>query len=381
MSSNDPIYLNNAAQGFPLCEPALQAHSACLREVPTGARHSHGVSKVEIARREIANSLGLPSDSVFFQPSVTYGVNAVVRGLASQSLEMVVDNRAHNSVLRAAVNTPGVVLQVANLHRLDESTDFPALEACLGKNTALVALTAVSNVTGTIYDIGTIIRRIRRLRPDIAVFVDAAQAVGMTDLAPSLEADFVVFGAAKYLHSIPGAAVLIARRPLIPTVFGGTGTYSAISRVQDLPMAPLEVGTLNEPAIISMSAAWQDWLANRELYSQRHTELAERLLSGATRTPGIRILGCLAPSARIPLIAFAPERGDVEKDWIPFLESQHIFARGGLHCSPTVHEEHGLLNGGSLRLSASRFTKPTDIDMAWEAISDFTGALAELDSP
>jgi len=193
---------------------------------------------VEAARRNFATSLGVVPDHVVFQPSVTYGVNAAIRGSLGAGAHVVVDNRAHNCVLRTVANAPGITFTVSPLHALDDSLHLPALEHALTPATRLVALTAVSNVTGSIYDVGTAVRMIRRIRPDVGILVDAAQAAGMADLGPSLEADFVVFGSYKYLHGVPGAAVLVARHPLRPTVFGGTGTSSATLRVEDLPTPP-----------------------------------------------------------------------------------------------------------------------------------------------
>ncbi|MCE9531288.1 MAG: aminotransferase class V-fold PLP-dependent enzyme [Planctomycetes bacterium] len=380
MTRTNLIYLNNATLGFPVCPAAEEAFIQSLHSAPTDIRHSRRGSSVEQSRRRLAASMGVESEQVVFQPSVTYGINAVIRGTLVPDAHVVVDNRAHNSILRTLANTPGTLFTIARLHTLDESLNLPALENAFKRETRMVALTAVSNVTGSVYDVGSIIRHIRRIRPDVTILVDAAQAAGLVDLGPSLEADFTVFGAYKYLHALPGVAVLVARRPLLPFIFGGTGTNSATLRVEDLPNAPLEVGTPNEPAVAALTAAWEDASDHRTQYRERNRELAYHLLVGATRTRGVRVLGRPANAERIAILGLVTECGHVERDWVPYLESQGIIVRGGLHCSPSIHEDHCLLAGGTLRLSASRFTATSDIDAAWDAIGDFASSLAALET-
>lgn len=373
-------YLNNAAHGFPTSPLAIETFCSVLSSVPTGARQS-SASRVEEARARAAGLLDCSTDQVAFSPSATIGINQVIAGFLRAGDHCVVDNRSHNAVLRAVANQPGVSFDVAGLYDADDRARVEVLTRQLRPETRLVCLDHVSNVTGSIYDVGQVIRSVREQGPEVAVLVDASQSAGLLDLRDLGGADFVVFGAHKYLHGIPGAAILVRRRPLRPIFFGGTGTHSAIIRIEDLPGPPLEVGTDNEPAVCALVRCMEAAAAELEERRSRNEELTAYLWSRLSAFPELRPIGRPPGRDRIGVVAVLPELGDPQLEWVPFLASQGIVVRGGLHCAPTIHEELGVLDSGTLRVSVGHYTTREDIDQLVAAMADFLEALRVVGLP
>ncbi|MBD9490505.1 aminotransferase class V-fold PLP-dependent enzyme [Ensifer sp. ENS11] len=370
------VYLNNATTGYPKSTAAVEAYSATLQSVPSDVRHS-AEPAIEVARTQIASLLGVDYAHLFFLSDATLALNAVIRGYLCPGDHCVTDNRSHNAVLRTLNGMPGLTWQIARIQNRVEELDLSALDTI--DHPKLVCLTHTSNVTGSIYDVAKVITYIRRRFPAAAVLVDASQSVGFCGIDDLHEADFIVFPAHKHLHSLPGAAVLVARRKLAPFILGGTGSNSADMALGGGSTNFVEVGTPNLPAILALKAALQEQHNAGDEIRIRVEHLTEVLWSGLHSIRGIQLLGRSPHDRRSGVVACGLP-GSPEADWIPFLRSQNIVARGGLHCAPTIHEEFGLARVGTLRFSISRFTQEDEIRLALEAVEVFSKfILAEKD--
>lgn len=321
----------------------------------------------------MASVLGTAASSIVFCASATVGLNQAIQGTLSSADHCVVDNRAHNAILRTLANT-GVPFDIADLYDIEDILSLEEIIGAMRPNTRLACLTHVSNVTGSIFPVAAIIRAIRIARPDVAVLVDSSQAAGLVDLQPATQADFVVFSGHKYLHGVPGAAVLVANRKYRPLIFGGTGSHSATLLIEDLPNAPVEVGTFNESAISSLAAVMKEAYETLSERQQIVDKLTVTLWAGLKEMP-LRLLGRPPGGDRIGVIAMQPALGNPETDWVPYLHSQGIVARGGLHCAPSVHQQFGLTIGGTLRVSVSIFNTTEDVAEFLSAARDFLTAL------
>lgn len=173
------VYLNNATTGYPKAISAVEAYSAALQSIPSDVRHS-AEPQIELVRGRIGSLLGVDHTHLFFLSDATLALNAVIRGYVGAGDHCVTDNRSHNAVLRTLNGIPGVSWQVARVHDLHEEPDFSFLDVI--DEPKLVCLTHTSNVTGSVYDVTTLIRRIRSRFPKAAVLVDASQSVGFAPL-------------------------------------------------------------------------------------------------------------------------------------------------------------------------------------------------------
>lgn len=368
------IYLNNAAQGYPISSTALDAFMQVANSPPTGARHSV-VSRVELARETVTRILQLRDAQITFGSNATHSINTAIQGFMVSGGHCIVDNRSHNSVLRCLTNRPDLSHTLVALHGLNETLDISALLDAICHETRLVCINHVSNVTGSVYDVGLIIQAVRDLRQDVAILVDASQSAGLIDLNDALEADFIVFPGHKHLHSLPGSSVLISRQALRPYIFGGTGTESAVLDVSKLSPPPLEVGTLNEPAVHAFAQALAEAVSVRSSTRQHDISLTGYFLERLKEVPEFKLIGRDAAPDRIGVVSLSPSLGHPELDWVPFLSDADIVVRGGLHCAPSIHDQFELVNGGTLRVSISKFNTTDDIDQFIDVSKDFFHSL------
>ena len=109
-----------------------------------------------------------------------------------------------------------------------------ALDTLLGERTKLVAVTAVSNVLGTINPVAEIIRRAHEA--GAVVLVDGAQSVPhqKTDVQ-ALDCDFLAFSGHKMLGP-SGVGVLYGKRELLEAMPPFLGGGSMIRRVYARPL-------------------------------------------------------------------------------------------------------------------------------------------------
>lgn len=366
-------YLNNATTSFPKTASALSAFVSSCEVIPLDVRHTakEGASVPRLKER-CAQLLGVESSEIFFPADATLGINFVIQGILAEGGYCVTDNRPHNAVLRTLSNLKSVKFDIMELHNVDDSINLDTLQSYNIQNASLCCLTHASNVNGSIYDMDAVIGEIRTMAPDTPILIDASQSAGVVDIKPVIGlADFIVFPGHKYLHSVPGASVLIAKRPLKPFVFGGTGSNSSEAIQLSGGEHVVEVGTPNIPAIEALVAALEEADRNLDKYNSviasHMTDIWERL-SGVSQ---INLIGKMSAADKTAIIAFSSDRFSPEGAWVPFLAAQGVIVRGGLHCAPIQHKQLGLERSGTVRLSVSRFTEKREIDLSVDAIHEF----------
>ncbi len=208
-----------------------------------------------------------------------------------------------------------------------------------------MAITAVSNVLGTINPLPTIIERAHAA--GALVLVDAAQSVPhqKTDVQ-ALGADFLAFSGHKMLGPT-GVGVLYGRRELLEAMPPFLGGGSMISRVTtagfepaELP-AKFEAGTPPIVSAIGLGAAI-DYLAaigieRIHAHEQALCQQAHQVLSSIN---GVRILGP-GPQHTAGIISFTLERIHAH-DIAQLLDRHGIAVRAGHHCAMPLHKRLGL---------------------------------------
>lgn len=338
-----------------------------VAEPPRDLRHTpFGQADLPNARVRAGKLLRCRPAEIAFLPDATTGLNAAIRGLLFEGATAITDNRPHNAVTRTLRALPGVDWSILPLYSAEEAVDLRVIDD-VPSDLALVCLTHVSNVTGAVYPMGEVIAAFRRRCPDAAILVDAAQSAGVIELQELSGADFVVLSGHKHLHSVSGAAILVARRKIPPLLYGGTGVDSKnLLVVSDDSNFP-EVGTPNIAAVMALVAALDEWSAGAGAIRSTVQDRRSQLLHAVRDIPLLRPLD-FSGHAYTGILSMAVGRGAPESEWVPFLRHNGLIARGGLHCAPVQHEQLGLLHAGTLRLSASRYTTEDEIEAAAELL-------------
>ena len=237
------------------------------------------------------------------------------------------------------------------------------LDRLLSERTRLVAITAVSNVLGTINPIREIVQRAHRA--GALVLIDAAQSVPhMPTDVRDLDADFLVFSGHKMLGP-SGVGILYGKEALLDAMPPFLGGGSMIRRVlldrfeaADLP-AKFEAGTPPIVPAIGLGAAIQYLgaigLERIARYEQRLTQQAHQVLEAIG---GVRFLGP-GPADKAGIVSFTVA-GVHAHDVAQLLDRQGIAIRAGHHCTMPLHKRLGIQ--ASARASFYFYNTPEEID-------------------
>lgn len=243
------------------------------------------------------------------------------------------------------------------------------LDSLLTDRTRLVAVTAVSNVLGTINPLDQIIAKAHAT--GALVLVDAAQSVPHhgTDVQ-ALDADFLAFSGHKMLGP-SGVGVLYGRERLLDAMPPFLGGGSMIRRVRldgfqpaDLP-AKFEAGTPPIVPAIGLGAAI-DYLLEIGLdkiaqYERILTERAHAVLSEAG---GVTLLGP-APEKKSGIVSFVVQ-GVHAHDVAQLMDRQGIAVRAGHHCTMPLHKR--LAVSASTRASFYFYNTLDEVDQLGQGL-------------
>jgi cysteine desulfurase/selenocysteine lyase len=263
----------------------------------------------------------------------------------------------------------GVVLRFIELAN-DAQLDLDSLEELMSPRVRLVAVTAMSNVTGTIPPL----RRIIGLAHahGARVLIDAAQSLAHHRLDVSrLDADFVAFSGHK-MYGPTGIGVLYGKRELLeemPPVVGGGSMVVRVDRQgaewNEIPWK-FEAGTPPIAEAIGLGAAI-DYLGQ---YPHKDVDAHERgLLRYAhdvlSRIDGLRILGPTSLDHKGTIVGFILENTHPH-DLAQLLDRHGIAIRAGHHCAMPLHTRLGI--PASARASFSLYNTRSEVEHLAQAI-------------
>ncbi len=244
--------------------------------------------------------------------------------------------------------------------------DPKGLEKLITRKTTLLAITAVSNVLGTIVPVKEIVRKAKSLNPHVLVLVDAAQAVPHTKVDVSdWQADFVAFSSHKMLGPT-GVGVLWGKYELLermkPFMFGGEMIEEVHegTTVFKPPPHKFEAGTPHIAGVIGFGAA-VDYLSRIGMAAVRAHEKAVTTyaLKMVSSIRGVTVIGPEDPESRAGVVSFTV-KGIHPHDVAQVLDEDNICVRVGYHCAQPLHEF--LKIGPTVRASFYVYTTKSDID-------------------
>lgn len=335
---------------------------------------------MEAARAKTASFVGVSDpDEVVFTKNATEGLNLIARSWGAANLSagdaVVLSQLEHHAnivpwqqlaaerdlEIRWIPLTPDGQLDLTDLDRLLEGTK-------------LLAVTAMSNVVGTITPVRELADRAHAAGALIAV--DGCQSVPHvpTDVA-ELDADFLAFSGHK-MCGPTGVGVVWGRRELLeamPPFLGGGGMILDV-RLDGFTPAELphkfEAGTPPIAEIVGLGAA-VDYLEGLGMDAvRRHEiELTEYALTSLTERFGdrITIYGPQDPELRGGAMSF----GFAEihpHDLSQVLDQHGVCVRPGHHCAKPLMRVLGV--GATARASWYVYNDTSDIDALADALED-----------
>ncbi len=365
------IYFDNSSTTFFKPPEVINSVAATMKYLSVNAGRSGHAMAIKAAtalnntRTLAAEFFGSEPERTIFTYGCTDSLNLAIFGSVKRGGHVITTAFEHNSVLRPlySLSRDGQIeLTVIYPNENGEISGEKILNA-IKRNTYLVAMNSVSNVTGYRLPVEFVGNALKGSK--ILFLVDGAQSAGYVKYDYSLF-DMYSIAPHKGLHAPQGIGLLTLsdKAELRPTRLGGTGTMSQ-NTVQpaDLPEA-LESGTLPLPNIIGLFASLcytkRDGNANAEKISMLGSYMFSRLKSLRGVTVYTR-----DPSAGI--IAFNYGKlGSAE--CADKLDKFGFCLRSGLHCAPLLHKSYGTLNKGMVRASLGMDNTFSEVDVFIEAM-------------
>ena len=379
--------MDNAATSFPKPPAVMDAMVRYARDLGASAGRGAYAEAVETGAmisecRRRLNRLfhGENADHFVFTLNCTDGLNLAIKGLVDprNSNHSICTHIDHNSILRPlnALQDQGWLEQTRV--PVDSKTGLvdPAdIRKAIRPDTRLIAITHVSNVTGTVQPIREIGKIARE--HDVPFIVDAAQSAG--HLAIDVQADGIDMLAApghKGLLGPLGTAFLYIRpgieKNLRTIKEGGTGSVSESDRQPDFLPDKYEPGSHNAIGIIGLSEGVK-WIAEQSIdkLAARDTDLVRTFLEGISNVEGLTSYGPPGVKNRIGVFSVRIDGYDPH-ELSAILESQFgILTRSGIHCAPLAHAAIGTAErGGTTRFSFGPFLSPQDVKYATDALAE-----------
>jgi cysteine desulfurase family protein len=329
---------------------------------------------------------GQTCDHFIFTLNCTDSLNLAIKGLVDPGKKnhAICTHIDHNSILRPLNDLSDTLGLQQTRVPVDSTTglvDPHDIAKSIQKTTRFIALTHVSNVTGTVQpirEIGAIARA-----HGIPFIVDAAQSAG--HVAIDLQADNIDLLAApghKSLLGPLGTGILYIRpgieKALRPLRQGGTGSLSEQDRQPDFLPDKYESGSHNAIGIIGLCEG-VNWILQHgmERIAAHDRQLTSAFLDGLADIQGLRCFGPPSIKDRIGVFSIRIDGLDPH-ELSAILEANYgILTRPGLHCAPLAHQAIGTAHtGGTTRFSFGPFLCPQDVTFATDALAQIAMTLS-----
>ncbi len=381
VNGNALIYLDSAATAqkpAQVIEAIVRFYREANANVHRGlyALSVEATELYENARKRVAALIGAQPDEVIFTRGTTESLNLLAYSLGEarvregdEILVTVMEHHANLIPWQELARRRGAVLSAVGITP-DGELDMDDFRRKLSSRTAIVAVTHVSNVLGTINPIPEISQEAHRV--GALVVVDAAQSIPHLPVdVKELGCDFLAFSGHKMLGPT-GIGILWGKRELLeempPFLTGGEMIREVwIDRAtwNDLPYK-FEAGTPPIAQAVGLGAA-VEYLAGLGMDEvRRHEEeLTGLLLEGLRTRDYVEVYGPHDPRKRGGVVAFNL-RGIHPHDVATLLDQEGIAIRAGHHCAQPLHRLLGI--SASCRASVYVYNTSEEIELFLAAL-------------
>jgi len=325
-------------------------------------------------RCEAAALFGLRDpERVILTGNATHALNIAIKGLVTPGGDVLASGLEHNAVMRPfeKLKSAGVTVRIADTPIFDPEAALTSFRREIErKRPDLVVCIHVSNVFGCELPV----REIDALCAgyDVPLVIDASQSAGILhlDVGNFSSRVYVCMPGHKGLYGPQGTGLLVCADGELPTLLeGGTGSNSTILDMPDFLPDRLEAGTQNSHGAAGLREGIhfvrEKGLAGIERSAH---SLIKRTADGLRTLPGVTVHLPEGIGPPPGLLSFTVE-GKLPEDVADLLATRGIAVRAGMLCAPAAHRTAGTTQG-TVRLSVSAYTKPSDVDALVEGVGD-----------
>ena len=315
-------------------------------------------------------------EEIIFTKNATEAINLVASSFGQQNIdegdEIIITELEHHSnyvpwhFLR---ETKKANIKFAPINE-DGDVKIDELKKLITSKTKIIAVTHLSNVTGTIVPVKEIVEIAHK--KNIPVLVDGCQSaphisVDVTDL----DCDFYTFSAHK-VYGPTGVGILYAKKKWLerlPPYIGGGAMISEVQK-NKITYAPLpekyEAGTMPTAEVITFNESIKFMESIGKDNLMRHEkEITNYALEKLKKINSIKIVG--NPKNKAGVIAFTM-KGIHPHDIATILDEDGVAIRAGHHCCQILHEKMNLT--ATARASIGVYNTKDDIDVLYNAIKN-----------
>lgn len=315
-------------------------------------------------------------EEMVFTKNTTESINLVAYGLGVNELgpgdEIVTTVMEHHAMLvtwQQVARKTGAELKYIETTD-DGHLDLEHAKEQIGPDTAVVAVTHVSNVLGTINPVEKLADIAHEY--DAKILVDGAQSAPTRPIdVEAMDLDFFAFSGHK-MAGPTGIGCLYGKKHLLeemePFLFGGEMIQHVTLRDSTWNELPwkFEAGTPPICAGIALGVA-AEYLDDIGMESVRHheNELAQYALDRLSERDTVEVYGPPAGEERSGLVSFNVD-GVHGHDLSSLLNDRGIAVRAGNHCTQPLHNQ--LEIPGSVRASFYIYNTTDEIDRLLEVV-------------
>jgi cysteine desulfurase/selenocysteine lyase len=335
--------------------------------------------KYEDAHRTVGKFIHAREGDLVFTRNSTEAINMVASGLPWRKGDQVITTllEHHSNLLpwMRLRNRQGIDLRLIAPAR-DGTLDPAGLEAVIGKDTRLVAVTQASNVLGNVVPV----REFAAICHDhgALLLVDGSQSVPHIPVdVDNLGCDFLCFSGHKMLGPTGTGALYLKTPDIEPLIVGG-GSVDRVTAA-DYTLAEgfgrYEAGTPNIAGAIGLARA-VEYLEALGMDTIRHheQEISRRIIDGLNAIGNVEVFGPGPEGDRIGVVSFAV-RGLNPHDVAVLLDSEaDIMVRSGHHCCMPLMDQLGLPDG-TVRASLHCYNTMEDAELLVDTVMKIARAV------
>ena len=240
----------------------------------------------------------------------------------------------------------------------------------INPKTKIIALTHLSNVTGTIVPIKEIVEIAKK--KNIPVLVDGCQSAPHIKIdVKDLDCDFYAISGHK-VYGPTGVGILYAKKKWLqnlPPYIGGGGMISEVKK-DKVTYAPLpdkyEAGTMATAEVVAFNESIKFMQSiGIENIIKHENELTNYALENMKKINSVNIVG--NPKNKAGVISFTI-KGVHPHDISTIVDEEGVAIRAGHHCCQILHERLNL--SATARVSFGIYNTKEDIDILCKAIEN-----------
>ncbi len=314
-------------------------------------------------------------NEIVFTKGATEAINLVANTFGQKYLnegdEVLLTELEHHSNYvpwHFLKNSKKIKINFSEINKNGEIT-LESIEKKISKNTKLIAVTHISNVTGAILPIKEITALAHS--KDIPVLIDGCQGAPHLKLdMQDIDCDFYAISCHK-MYGPTGLGILYAKKKWLddlPPYQGGGGMIQEVNKDSvtygDLPNK-YEAGTMATAQVIAFNESIKFiekiGIKNIERHESELIQYGEEILR---KNNSVKLIG--NPQNRGSVLSFNID-GIHPHDIATILDEDGIAIRAGHHCCQILHEKLNLT--ASARASIGVYNTKDDIDKLKESIN------------